>query len=263
MDLNILEKIFKVVKLGKRVALVTLTKSSGSTPRKEGTLMGVWEDNFIGTVGGGLVENKVINLAKKCLEENENKSFSYDLTKEAELGMSCGGSVEGYIKIINPKNRIVIIGAGHIGQKLYEILESSDFERIIFDDREENRNFSPEIKIGDYQQLIETLSENENSYYIIVTKGHATDEKALRSVLKKQSRYIGMIGSRKKVIEIKKEILESGITIPEEKLYSPIGLKISDGSPYEIAIEIIGEILKVKNNGELIHRRLTKDVNTF
>ena len=72
-----------------------------------------------------------------------------------------------------------------------------------------------------------------------------------------------MVGSRKKVIEIKKGILESGIVIPEEKLYSPIGLKISDGSPYEIAIEIMAEILKVKNNGELSHRRLTKDVNTF
>lgn len=263
MDLNILEKIFEIVKSGKRVALVTLTKSSGSTPRKEGTLMGVWEENFIGTIGGGLVEHRVINQAKKCLEENENQNFNYDLTKEAELGMSCGGSVEGYIKVINPKNRIVIIGAGHIGQKLYEILDGSDFERVIFDDREEYKSYTTDIKIGDYDKLIEELAENENSYYVIVTKGHVTDEKALRSILKKQSRYIGMVGSRKKVIEIKKGILESGIVIPEEKLYSPIGLKISDGSPYEIAIEIMAEILKVKNNGELSHRRLTKDVNTF
>ena len=153
MDLNILEKIFEIVKSGKRVALVTITKSSGSTPRKEGTLMGVWEDDFIGTIGGGLVEHRVINQAKKCLEENENQSFNHDLTKEAELGMSCGGSVEGYIKVINPKNRIVIIGAGHIGQKLYELLESSDFERGILDNREENENFSLGIKIGEKKKI--------------------------------------------------------------------------------------------------------------
>lgn len=263
MDLNILEKIFEVVKSGKRVALVTLTKSSGSTPRKEGTLMGVWKEGFVGTIGGGLVEHRVINEARVSLEENKNQNFNYDLSKEAELGMSCGGSVEGYIKIINPKNRVVIVGAGHIGQKLYEILESSDFERVIFDDREESQNISSKVQIGDYQELIEGLSENENSYFVIVTKGHVTDEKALKSVLKKQSRYIGMIGSRKKVIEIKKSLLESGATIPEEKIYSPIGLKLSDGSPYEIAIEIVAEILKVKNNGELIHRRLVKNANTL
>ncbi|WP_418964415.1 XdhC family protein [Cetobacterium sp.] len=256
MDLSILEKIFEIVNSGKKVALVTLTKSSGSTPRKEGTLMGVWEDGFIGTIGGGLIEHRVINQARKNLEENQNQNFSYDLTKEAELGMSCGGSVEGYIKIINPKNRVVIVGAGHIGQKIYNILEGSDFERVILDDREETKEFSESVKIGDYQTLIESLDENENTYFIIVTKGHVSDEIALKTILKKQCKYIGMVGSKKKVTEIKKSLSDQNLVIPENKFYSPIGLKVSDGSPFEIAIEIVAEILKVKNNGELVHRRL-------
>lgn len=263
MDLNILERIFEVVKSGKKVALVTLTKSNGSTPRKEGTLMGVWQDGFVGTIGGGLIEHKVINQARKSLEENENQNFNYDLIKESELGMSCGGSVEGYIKIIAPKNRVVIVGAGHIGQKIYEILEKSDFERIILDDRLESKIFSNDIKVGNYSELIESLEENENTYFIIVTKGHITDEQALESILKKQCKYIGMIGSKKKVIEIKKSLIDKNLKIPEKKLYSPIGLKISDGSPFEIAVEIIAEILKIKNEGELVHRRLVESVNTF
>ncbi|WP_432204824.1 XdhC family protein [Cetobacterium somerae] len=256
MDLNILEKIFEIVKTGKKVALVTLTKSSGSTPRKEGALMGVWEESFIGSIGGGLVESKVINQARESLKENINSNFNYDLTREAELGMSCGGTVEGYIKVINPKNRIVIVGAGHIGQKLYQVLENSDFERVILDDREEYRTLFSDIKIGNYSKLLEELKENENTYFVIVTKGHLTDEEALESVLKKQSKYIGMIGSRKKVIEIRKNLENKNMIIPEEKIYSPIGLKISDGSPFEIALEIIAEILQVKNKGELMHRRL-------
>ena len=263
MDLNILEKIFEIVNLGEKVALVTLTKSSGSTPRKEGTLMGVWQDGFVGTIGGGLIEHKVIEQARKNLKENKNQTFKYDLIKEAELGMSCGGSVEGYIKIIVPKNRVVIVGAGHIGKKIYNLLEESDFERIILDDREENRVISKDIRIGNYESMIENLEENINTYFVIVTKGHLTDEKALETILKKKFKYVGMIGSRKKVIEIKKNLADKNLIIPESKLYSPIGLKISDGSPYEIAIEIIAEILKVKNEGELIHRRLTENVNTF
>lgn len=263
MDLNILEKIFEVVKSGKKVALVTLTKSSGSTPRKEGTLMGVWQNDFVGTIGGGLIEHKVINQARKSLEENENQSFNYDLVKESELGMSCGGSVEGYIKIISPKNRIVIVGAGHIGQKIYEILKESDFEKVILDDRPESKLLLTGVKIGNYTELIENLEENENTYFIIVTKGHATDEEALESILKKKCKYIGMIGSKKKIIEIKKNLKSKNLNIPENKFYSPIGLKISDGSPFEIAIEIVAEILKVKNEGELVHRRLVEDVNTL
>jgi xanthine dehydrogenase accessory factor len=124
MDLTILEKVLKITKTNKKVALVTLTKSSGSTPRKEGSLMAVWDTEFIGSIGGGLVEHRVIESAKEALKQDSNICFKYNLTKEAELGMSCGGSVEGYIKIIRPKNRIVIMGAGHIGQKIYSCLKN-------------------------------------------------------------------------------------------------------------------------------------------
>lgn len=256
MDLNILEKIKEITNSGKKISLVTLTKSSGSTPRKEGTLMAVWKDDFIGTIGGGLVEHEVIKKARECAEVNKNLFFKYDLTKDAELGMSCGGTVEGYIKVFNPKDRIVIIGAGHIGQALYSILESSTFERVLIDDRKEYTGLFKDIKIGSYKTLIHELPENENTYYIIVTKGHLTDKESLEAVIGKESKYIGMVGSRKKVIEIKKELVEKNISIPEKKLYSPIGLRISDGTPYEIAIEILAEILKVKNDGILQHRRL-------
>ncbi|MGL5088142.1 MAG: XdhC family protein [Cetobacterium sp.] len=262
MELNILEKIFKIVKNNQSVALVTLTKSKGSTPRKEGALMGVWMTDFIGSIGGGLIEHRVIESARKALGNNLSIDFKYDLTKEAELGMTCGGTVEGYIKIINPKNRIVIVGAGHIGQKLYSVIKDSDFEKIIIDDRIECENLIPDILIGDYSEIIRKLPENSNTYFVIVTRGHSTDEESLTAILDKKSKYIGMVGSKKKVIEIKNKIEEQKKIIPKEKIYSPIGLKISDGTPFEIAIEIMAEILKVKNNGELIHRRL-EDVNTF
>ncbi|MGL5971601.1 MAG: XdhC family protein [Cetobacterium sp.] len=262
MDLTILEKIFEIVKINKSVALVTLTKSKGSTPRKEGSLMAVWDTSFVGSIGGGMVEHRVIEIAREALEKKLNMDFKYDLLKDAEVGMSCGGSVEGYIKIVNPKNRIVIVGAGHIGQKLYSIIESSDFEKIIIDDRVECKKIIPDVLIGNYSETIKKLSENENTYFIIVTRGHSTDEESLTAILDKKSKYIGMIGSKKKVIEIKNKIKEQGKKIPEKKLYSPIGLKISDGSPFEIAIEIMAEILKIKNEGELIHRRI-KDANTF
>ncbi|MGL4910067.1 MAG: XdhC family protein, partial [Cetobacterium sp.] len=83
MDLSILEKIFEIIKKGEKVALITLTKSNGSTPRKEGSLMAVWNNSFVGSIGGGVVEHKVIETARDALKKNLNINFKYDLVKEA------------------------------------------------------------------------------------------------------------------------------------------------------------------------------------
>lgn len=255
MGLTTLEKIIEVVKSGKSVAMVTIIKSSGSTPRKSGTLMGVYLDGIIGTIGGGAVELEVIKRAKRAILENRDDYFTYDLNATGELKMSCGGKVEGYIKIINPLPRIVILGAGHIGVALYKIIDGDRFEKIIFDDREENIDVEY-VAVGEYKDCIEKLPDLENTYYVIVTKSHEDDEKALEAVLKKKHKYIGMIGSQKKVLEIRERVEKKGLKIDESTFYSPIGLRVSDGTPYEIAVEILAEILKVKNDGKLEHRRL-------
>lgn len=255
MELNILQELCRKVEDGISGALVTLTESKGSVPRKEGTIMGVWHDSFLGTIGGGMIEHRVIELAKEQLLKEENAEFSFDLTKEAELGMSCGGSVKGYIKVFKPKNRIVILGAGHIGENLYNLLKGSDFQVEILDDRESYKDKYENIKIGSFSQEIKKLKNNPKTYFVIVTKGHGTDLEAIKEIIENKSySYIGMVGSKKKVIEIKNEIEKT--LVWDEKIYSPIGLKISNGTPYEIAVEILAEILSVKNKGELKHRRI-------
>ncbi|WP_297405998.1 XdhC family protein [uncultured Cetobacterium sp.] len=257
MEINILEKIFKEVENGVSGALVTITESQGSTPRKSGTIMGVWKDDFLGTIGGGMIEHRVIELSRELIKEGRSKEFYFDLTKEAELGMSCGGSVKGYIKIFKPKNRIVIIGAGHIGEKIYGILKNSEFQIEIIDDRLEYINSFSNVRIGNIYEEIKKIPENPNTYYVIVTKGHSTDLEALKSILEnKKYNYIGMVGSKRKVIGIKEELLKLNDENWNEKIYSPIGLKISDGTPFEIALEIVAEILTVKNEGKLEHRRI-------
>lgn len=254
MDFEILEKVMEKNKNGEKVALVTLIESKGSAPRKEGTMMMVYADGFFGTIGGGMLEYKVIEKAKEKLLIGKNSLFEYDLTQEKELGMSCGGSVKGYIKIFSPKDRVVIVGAGHIGKKMKKLLEDSEFEVVVLDDRDENLEAG--VIVGEYIESINSLGDNPNTYFVIVTKGHNTDYKALKEILKKKSKYIGMIGSKKKVREIKDQLEKENVYIPKEKFYSPIGLKISNGTPYEIAIEIISEILVVKNGGSLEHRRI-------
>lgn len=255
METLILKTLYDKIEKNQSVALVTLIESSGATPRKAGTIMGVTKDEIIGTVGGGLIELKVIELARQCIEKNENKYFEFDLNGNGQnaIDMSCGGSVKGYIKTFKPNDRIVIVGAGHIGRNLMSILKDSPFEIVVFDDRDENIEG---VTVGDIETLIKNLSENPDTYFVVVTKGHKSDFVALKNIFKKEFRYIGMVGSKNKVLETRKKLIEEEIEIPEERFFSPIGLDFSNGTPYEIAVEILAEILAVKNKKEVKHRKL-------
>ena len=255
METLILKTLYDKIEKNQSVALVTLIESSGATPRKAGTIMGVTKDEIIGTVGGGLIEFKVIELARQCIEKNENKYFEFDLNGNGQnaIDMSCGGSVKGYIKTFKPNDRIVIVGAGHIGRNLMSILKDSPFEIVVFDDRDENIEG---VTVGDIETLIKNLPENPDTYFVVVTKGHKSDFVALKNIFKKEFRYIGMVGSKNKVLETRKKLVEEGIEIPEERFFSPIGLDFSNGTPYEIAVEILAEILAVKNKKEVKHRKL-------
>ena len=255
METLILKTLYDKIEKNQSVALVTLIESSGATPRKAGTIMGVTKDEIIGTVGGGLIEFKVIELARQCIEKNENKYFEFDLNGNGQnaIDMSCGGSVKGYIKTFKPNDRIVIVGAGHIGRNLMSILKDSPFEVVVFDDRDENIEG---VTVGDIETSIKNLTENPDTYFVVVTKGHKSDFVALKNIFKKEFRYIGMVGSKNKVLETRKKLVEEGIEIPEERFFSPIGLDFSNGTPYEIAVEILAEILAVKNKKEVKHRKL-------
>lgn len=255
METLILKTLYDKIEKNQSVALVTLIESSGATPRKAGTIMGVTKYEIIGTVGGGLIELKVIELARQCIEKNENKYFEFDLNGNGQnaIDMSCGGSVKGYIKTFKPNDRIVIVGAGHIGRNLMNILKESSFEVVVFDDRDEKIEG---VTVGEFETLIKNLPENPDTYFVVVTKGHKSDFVALKNIFKKEFRYVGMVGSKNKVLETRKKLVEEGIEIPEKRFFSPIGLDFSNGTPYEIAVEILAEILAVKNKKEVKHRKL-------
>lgn len=260
MEIDILKKIFEKNKEGIVGVLVTLIEAKGSVPRKAGTMMAIFEDEVYGTIGGGMLEFRVIEKARECIRRGENLEFQFSLQREAELGMTCGGEVRGFIKCFFPPEKIIILGYGHIGKNLSKLLENSNFEVEVFDDREEF--LEENVIVGDYKKLISEVRDSENNYYVIVTKGHKSDEEVLRKILlEKKYKYIGLVGSKKKVIELLKKIKSENIKMDETKIFSPIGLDFSDGTPYEIAVEILAEILAIKNKKNAKHRRI--DVNSL
>ena len=236
----------------KTFALCIIVETKGSTPRKTGAKMKVYEDGRTeGTIGGGNFEKKVIEDAIEQMKTGEPRLFEHHLLQEHE--MCCGGSVKVYIEPVVPKKQLIIFGAGHVGKALSELAIKADFEVTVVDDRPEyilSVNH-PDVKTieGNFIESLSNISFTQNTFSVILTYNHETDRKILKYCLEKPFGYLGFIGSKRKIIITKKRMLSSGIS--EEKINAvdmPVGLNIHAETPFEIAISILAKLISVRNN---------------
>ena len=264
MEGKILKAVSSAVEKGIETAVVTVLEVKGSSPGKEGSMMAVFSDgSILGTVGGGALEYEFIQEALKAIKENKSCEKSFELTEKGSLHMKCGGFVRAYIKVFAKREKLLIMGGGHLGAELYTLGKFLNKYVVIFDDREEfaNRKRFPEadeIIFGTMKETVKNYSIDENSYIIIVTRGHENDKECLKAILDKKvsPKYIGMVGSRGKVLSTYKELLDEGYSKEElKKIYSPIGFDISSSEPKEIALGIMAEITAVKNQKTGEHMR--------
>ena len=260
-DIIVMKKALENIEEGKELAIVTITKAEGSTPRREGAIMVVLNDGKIfGTIGGGSIENRVIQLSIEAIKKGRSCGVNIPLD-ESGVDMICGGEVDVFIDVYKNKPKLLIVGGGHIGQEIYNFASMLDFNIVIFDDREEFVNeerfpLAYELIHGDIIENLGKYPVDENTYIVIVSRSHAYDEEALEVMVGSNAKYIGAMGSKKKVITMKKNLIEKGI--PEDilnKVYAPIGIKISSGTPADIAFSILSEIQLVRNKGTLIHMK--------
>jgi xanthine dehydrogenase accessory factor len=218
----------------------------------------VFSDGKIeGTCGGGKVEYNVIKEAIKCIEDNTSKPFSYTLNEQGDIGMICGGLMEGFIDVVKNDKNLVIIGGGHIGKYLYNISLELGFNVTVVDERIEfaNKERFPEAVVisGEYSKVLKEF-DVKDSYIVITTKGHTSDYEALKEVVSKDYKYLGLIGSKRKINTLMNDAKKDGLNVVDnERLFSPIGLDIAKNDPAEIALSIIAEILLIKNGGSLKH----------
>jgi len=253
MDLKIYDILQEKLKANIRTALVTITKESGSAPRGVGSMMLVDEaGNLIyGTIGGGSIEHAAMREAKEAIALDKSTSVAYALDEKGKLGMACGGIVEVFIQVHKADDHIVIVGGGHICEKLYHFLKILPYRMSIIDHREAFANSEkyPEAhcESGDVVKILKGLELTASTSVVIVTHGHLFDLEALQVVINQPVRYIGMIGSCKKILKCYEALKSQGITNKQlETVYAPIGLDIGGERPEEIALAILAEIQSVK-----------------
>lgn len=249
---TIYSKIEELRNLGKKAALCIVVSTSGSTPRKTGAKMIVLEDKIIfGTIGGGSIEKDVIDNAVEIIKEGKPVIKSYKL--EEDLKMKCGGSMEVYIEPLNVFKKLYIFGAGHIGKAVVKFAKDLEFNITVFDSRKgifDSNDFDGcKCICNDYVKAIEENTFDENTFIVIVTPKHEFDETVLKNVAVKPHAYVGMIGSKRKVEIVKKNLLADKILSANEieKIDMPIGIPLAAETPQEIAVSIVAKLIDVRN----------------
>lgn len=240
----------------KVAALCIVTDTKGSTPRKIGSKMLVSPAGCTyGTIGGGAIEQQVIEDAKKIGRSSKAQKKIYQL--EADLGMQCGGSVEIYIEPLGNQAKLYIFGAGHVGKALAGFAHKVDFDVTLIDFRpplsnEEKATFR--FLQGDYYEILETLEYGENTYVAIMTPNHEQDFELLKRLGKKPCTYLGMIGSRRKVAKVRDIFLKEGHFTQEEfnRFDTPIGFEMAAETPEEIAVSILAKLIDVRNKKQKV-----------
>ena len=253
--IKLYEEILKIKAESGSAALATIIGTEGSTPRETGAKMLVREDGTIfGTIGGGSLEGQVILEAIMVIREEKPRTFHYDLTgaEAAEAGMICGGVLDIYIEPIIPTPAVFIFGGGHISLCVSKISAMVGFQVSVIDDRDQFANTErfPEAEHVIAEKFVlafPQLKVNSSSYLVIVTRGHAGDQEVLEWALTTEARYIGMIGSRKKIRTVYQNLEEKGVSREKlQRVHAPIGLDIGALTPEEIAVSIVGQMIQVR-----------------
>ena len=301
-----------------RVILLYVLESKGSSPGRQGFKMAVASDGtFCGTIGGGIMEHKFVELAKSKLalpidEPQVVKQVHDKSAVKNQSGMICSGeqtifvyeihqsNLEDIDRLIHSlnnhkngtleitidnllfsdnipkqpfrldiaedntsftliektgyKNILHIIGGGHCALALSELMYKMDFYIHVYDERhglntmEENRYAHEKHIVDSYSQLENLLQNGPNVYVVIMTFGYRTDDVAVRSLLGKSFKYIGLLGSKKKIEKMFEEYQQEKInTSLLEKIKAPIGIFIKSETVEEIAVSIAAEIIAEKN----------------
>jgi xanthine dehydrogenase accessory factor len=267
--MDVYEELLRLRNLGQKCALATIVDVRGSIPSYESAKLLVREDgSMTGTIGGGCVEAEVWNAAREVIETEKPKHLTFNLGQDAayDNGLICGGQLDVFVEPVLPIPRAFIFGAGHISKSLSKVATLAGFVTVVVDDRESfaNRERFPEaveVHAGDYEDVFAKLTINENSYVIVVTRGHRDDMRVLKLAIGTTARYIAMIGSKRKVINVIRELEKEGIPRAAfERIFAPMGLNIGAVSPEEIAISVAAEMIAVRRNATSNWRALSLSV---
>jgi xanthine dehydrogenase accessory factor len=202
-----------------------------------------------GTMRHAKLLDAVLREAEARLKEEKSKMVSLEAPE-------AGGKIDLFFEVLPSPPKLVVVGCGHIAVPLAKLAKVLDFHVAVLDDRIlfANRDRFPdadEVRVGDMAAMLKEMSITPSTYIVLITRGHKYDELCLREIMYSPAKYIGMIGSRRRIQACFQRFREEEKIAEEviQRVYAPIGLDIGTETPEEIALSIMAEIVKVRRGG--------------
>jgi xanthine dehydrogenase accessory factor len=245
------EELIQISEQGVSAVLATVIEVEGNHGVVPGAKCLVREGHVRAeTVGNANVLEAIVQESEARLREEQSKLVSLNLPETA-------GKLEVFFEVMPAPPKLLVVGAGHIAVPLVKIAKILDFDVTVIDDRilYANRERFPaadEVLVGDMAQILKEKPITPSTYIVLITRGHKYDEPCLREIIHSPAKYIGMIGSKRRIkacferFRNEEKIAEEVI----ERVYAPIGLDIATETPEEIALSILAEVVKVRRGGK-------------
>ena len=244
------EELVRISEQGLSAVLATIVEAEGSDHVEAGGKCLVVDGKAkTGTIGDSRAVERIVRESEAILSAEKSKLVALEMPE--------GGRLQVFFEVMLAPPKLIVVGAGHIAVPLVQIAKILDFHVTVIDDRllYANRERFPaadEVLVADMAQMLKEMTITQSSYIVLITRGHKYDEPCLRQILHSKAKYIGMIGSRRRIkacfqrFRDEEKIAEEVI----ERVYAPIGLDIATETPAEIALSILAEVVKVRRGGK-------------
>ncbi len=246
--MEIYREVARIRERGGSALLATLISVNDLSPGKGAKVLVKSSGEKIGFLSdGGEVEEKIIERGKTLLRERKPEVMI--LTSGKELSLK---KMELLVEPIFSEATVYLFGAGHVSQHVAPLARKVQFRVVVIDDREmfANRERFPEadeIIVSEFERCFDRLKIDPSSYIVIVTRGHLYDGFVLEQAIKTHPRYIGMIGSKKKIHTLYQNLMKKGVPKGSlDRVHAPIGIDINSETPEEIAVSIVAQLIKVR-----------------
>ncbi len=261
---EVTEALLALLNSSARGALATVVATSGSVPQRAGARLLLRDDGTsVGTIGGGAVEERVLRELREVLQSGQARMLRQDLTRD--LGMCCGGHMEIFLEPALAPPRLSLFGAGHVALPTARLALSVGFDVHVVDEREElltSARFP-----GCHLHLVDADSyfkqrvfHAAHDWVLIVTHDHQLDEDILALALTRPHAYIGLVGSRRKILRLVERVRArqspDARPLDVERVYAPVGLDLGALTPEEIAISIVAEWVALRRGKPAPHLRV-------
>jgi xanthine dehydrogenase accessory factor len=262
----VFEEIARIRAEGEKGAIATVISSRIPAVMKEKSKLVLRADGTIlGGIGeGGFIEDCVRQKAGEVMREDYLAVLQFDIGDEEapRWGLEPGDTLDVFVEPIIAIPTLYLFGGGHVSLQIARIAKMVGFKIVVIEDRptfanKERFPMADETRVEDMYTVFERLKIDDQSYIVAVTRGHQHDEPVIEQAIRTEARYIGMIGSKRKISRMWKKLIERGADKARlAQVHAPIGLEIGADTPEEIAVSIVAQLIQSRR-GRKDRRRLS------